>query len=101
VTATAKPLDWMFTLSKSNQLLPQARDRSENRQDALPLFVLNGAIYISDLVELIRNDFNLVRNDSIGFVMSKVESIDIDDQFDFDVAEHFLRKQSGVGKNCE
>ena len=94
VTATAKPLEWMFTLSKSNQLLPHTRGRSLNRQDALPLFVLNGAIYISDIVELIKNDFNLVRDDSIGFVMSKVESIDVDDQFDFEVAEHFLRKVS-------
>ncbi len=99
VTATAKPLDWMFTLSKSNQLLPQTRDRRLNRQEALPFFVLNGAIYISNLLELIENDFNLVRNNSIGFVMSKVESIDIDDQFDFDVAEHFLRRESGGGEN--
>jgi CMP-N-acetylneuraminic acid synthetase len=101
VNATAKPLDWMFTLSKSNQLVPQTREKSLNRQEALPLYVLNGAIYISNLVELIKNDFNLVRNDSIGFVMSKVESIDIDDQFDFEVAEHFLRKESGKGENYE
>lgn len=99
VTATAKPLDWMFSLSKANQLLPQTRDRTLNRQDAPPLFVLNGAIYISNLVELIENDFNLVRNDSIGFVMSKVESIDIDDEFDFEVADHFLRKESSWGEN--
>jgi CMP-N,N'-diacetyllegionaminic acid synthase len=99
LTYGAKPLEWTFKLSKSNQLIPQTREEIFNRQEAEPYYFLNGALYISDLDELVKNDFNLVRDDSIGFVMSKLESIDIDDEFDFEVAEYFLRKASEKGEN--
>jgi CMP-N-acetylneuraminic acid synthetase len=101
VTAGAKPLEWTFKLSELNQLIPQTSNKVLNRQDTAPYFVLNGAIYISDLLELKENDFNLLRNNSLGFVMSKIESIDIDDDFDFQIAEYFLRQKNDRGRNYE
>lgn len=56
------------------------------RQDLEPYYRINGAIYIQK-TEILMNEKNLYGPGSYAYVMSKVHSVDIDDAFDFMVAE--------------
>lgn len=64
------------------------------RQEMIPTFEHNGAIYIADIQKFIENpNFN---NDQVGaFVMDRLDSIDIDNAFDFEIAELVISKRSG------
>lgn len=54
-------------------------------------FTLNGAIYIID-VEYFMNKGELYGANSFAYIMNKQNSIDIDDEFDFLIAELLLKK---------
>ncbi len=56
------------------------------RQDLGTYYRINGAIYIQK-TEVLMNNQNLYGPKSFAYVMSKVHSVDIDDAFDFMVAE--------------
>lgn len=56
------------------------------RQDLGTYYRINGAIYIQK-TEILMNEKNLYGPKSFAYVMSKVHSVDIDDAFDFMVAD--------------
>ena len=56
------------------------------RQDLGTFYRINGAIYIQTS-ELLMNEGNLYGAKSYAYVMSKLHSVDIDDAFDFMMAE--------------
>ena len=62
------------------------------RQDSPSLYLLNGAIYIASREFLLAHHSFLVG--AVPFIMSHEASIDIDNYFDWSVAEHFLRQLS-------
>jgi len=76
-------------LSMSNFLNP---DINKTPSQNLPLYYrLNGAIYICDTTALLKEK-NLYLKDRIyAYIMSKKNSIDIDDQIDFDLAGLYLK----------
>ena len=61
------------------------------RQDLGIYYRINGAIYIQK-TELLMNAGNLYGPKSYAYVMSKVHSVDIDDAFDFMVAETAMER---------
>lgn len=61
------------------------------RQNLDTYYRLNGAIYIQK-TELLMNNLDLYGPNSYAYVMSKIHSIDIDDAFDFMVAEAAMRQ---------
>lgn len=63
------------------------------RQNLDIYYRLNGAIYIQK-TELLMNKQNLYGPNSYAYVMSKTHSIDIDDAFDFMVAEAAMRQNN-------
>lgn len=63
------------------------------RQNLDIYYRLNGAIYIQK-TELLMNKQNLYGSNSYAYVMSKTHSIDIDDAFDFMVAEAAMRQNN-------
>jgi N-acylneuraminate cytidylyltransferase/CMP-N,N'-diacetyllegionaminic acid synthase len=67
---------------------------SSRRQDKQPEYVENGAIYATETLHFL--DKGKIRGGSIGlFEMSKRESIDIDTEFDFWLAETIKQRLEG------
>ncbi len=63
----------------------------KNRQKLETYYRLNGALYIVDVTYLMANG-NLYGDGSFAYPMSKEASVDIDDAFDFEIAELYLKK---------
>ncbi|MCQ9206946.1 MAG: acylneuraminate cytidylyltransferase family protein [Omnitrophica bacterium] len=61
------------------------------RQDLPKAYRPNGAIYISD-AETIMRTRSFYEPEPLAFVMEKRQSVDIDDEFDFELAEFLYRK---------
>lgn len=58
-------------------------------QDLLPIYIPNGAIYVSSVVTLLKNK-SFYTKKTLPYVMPRERSIDIDTQEDFNAAEQFL-----------
>ena len=89
VESRAHP-SWMYKLGGSNSLMPVEKDSVHRRQDLPPVFLLNGAIYLSDIA-WIRSGSKLIGGESIGYVMPPERSVDIDDMLDWRIAEMLLK----------
>lgn len=76
-------------LSMDNFLNEEVKKR---RQELSKFYELNGAIYIADIDYLKENKDFYVKN-SYAYIMSKKNSIDIDDEFDFKLAEILMENQ--------
>lgn len=75
---------WMFSIEKTGRLHPVAGgDYINSQRQALPsAYVLNGAIYISAVPELLRRR-SFLSKDTVGYVMPMERSLDIDTETDF------------------
>lgn len=75
---------WMYRCGDSKRLEPvlPANEFATRRQDLPPIFILNGAIYISRISSLMANK-RFIGPDTVGYVMSRERSIDIDTAEDF------------------
>ena len=60
------------------------------RQEVDPIFYLEGSIYVSDRNKLFEEN-SFYHDETIGYVMSKDKSLEIDDEFDFIMAEALMR----------
>lgn len=88
---------------KSIIKIPQSRsldgffDSRENarRQDAEKYYRLNGAIYIQK-VKCLFDGCNLYGEKSYSYIMSKDHSLDIDDEYDFIMAEAVAKRKVGL-----
>jgi N-acylneuraminate cytidylyltransferase/CMP-N,N'-diacetyllegionaminic acid synthase len=61
-------------------------------QDQEQVFHPNGAIYIRSLEDLNESSLATLYKDAVPYIMSKVESIDIDEETDFLIAQAILNK---------
>ncbi len=77
---------------KLRSVLP-AEMRPARRQDCPPIYRLNGAIYVANRDSISRNH-SLMDSDTIGYVMPRERSIDIDEEEDIRVVERFLASSS-------
>ncbi len=66
-----------------------SRDNMKPRQAFGTYYRINGAIYIADIREFDKNGFQY-KEGSYAYIMNKKNSIDIDDEFDFKLAEMLL-----------
>lgn len=64
-----------------------------NRQDLDATFYPNGAIYIFRISDFIDNNFKIPFSNTIPYVMSDIESIDIDKKIDLEIATNLLLKK--------
>ena len=85
---------WTYWLDERYSLtsIIESNDIHSRRQDLQPAFALNGAIYIVGVNEFLSHK-SFVHKDSIGFVMGKKSSVDIDDLLDFKFAELLLSEE--------
>lgn len=84
---------WMYTISDSNQLVPliNTKDRPTRRQDAQPVYVPNGAVYIVRSVNFKENRC-FVYPSTRAWIMPVSRSIDIDTEDDLRMFEYLCEK---------
>lgn len=68
------------------------KDISTRRQELPKYYRLNGAIYIY-IVDYYLKNKNLYQEKSYAYIMEKKYSIDIDDEYDFKIAEYLLKEE--------
>jgi N-acylneuraminate cytidylyltransferase len=94
VTISDKSPYWMFTKDNNDKLhaLLDAPRKISRRQDLPVTYVLNGAVYVAECKWLIKNG-TLLTADTVGYEMSQRNSLDIDNQFQFRVAELIMTEK--------
>lgn len=88
---------WSNTLPKDGNMdgfiKPEAIQRA---QDLQQYYRLNGAIYIFDIDKMLLNQKVIYNNKTFAYKMNAKESIDIDNEFDFNLAEYIVGKGSAI-----
>jgi CMP-N,N'-diacetyllegionaminic acid synthase len=91
VAPVAKSPYWMYSLDPSSTLVPVIPGpQPSRRQDAPPVFELNGAVYVVR-AEVLRRERTFAPPGTVGYVMDRARSIDIDVEDDLRAAEAALR----------
>lgn len=88
--------EWMYRLdSKKPKLFLSSKNIETKRSQDLPkLGIINGAIYIMSYDTLMKK--NKIQDDSVSiYLMPRERSVDIDDLFDFELAEFLMNRQNG------
>lgn len=91
ITLADKSPFWMYTLNGKG-MINKFIDNSiliQQRQDLPKVYALNGAVYVCATEALIQNKSFLLTN-TVGYIMSKINSIDIDSELDLFVAEQLM-----------
>ncbi|MCM3079671.1 cytidylyltransferase domain-containing protein [Brevibacillus invocatus] len=94
VTLTDKSPYWMYSLSECKELIPVITKNNTitRRQDSPDVFVLNGAVFVAKSAWL-EHTGNFLHEETIGFVMPKERSIDLDTTLDFALAEAIIKEE--------
>ena len=96
VVEVTQPPEWMYTLNEEGRLQPFLHSGETRRQDTNLKYIPNGAIYIAD-IDLLREDgYVFSKSKSLPYLMDLKTSIDIDDKFDFELAEWIIQKGQNV-----
>jgi CMP-N,N'-diacetyllegionaminic acid synthase len=96
VSVTESKMNPYFNLFEKNNIgfLEKCKPGDYGRrQDCPEVFAYNGAIYVintKSLIDKTMNDFTRI----IPYKMDEISSIDIDSQFDWDLAEYVMLKNS-------
>ncbi len=88
---------WMNTLKGDLSLQNFLVEKDTNRQQLEKFYRINGAIYIAK-VDYYKQNRDFFGRKSFAYIMDKKNSIDIDDKFDFELAEFFMSKNAK--ENC-
>lgn len=101
VTEVQKSPYWMYKI-ENGMLCPiiEKNKNANNRQELEPIYVLNGAVYVS-CYDSIRAIDGFVDKKTEAYIMPIERSIDIDSEFDWDFAEFLLCQSShNVDHKC-
>lgn len=89
----SKSINWMFQIDCDSKLIkPQLLFSPDNRQLQGENYVLNGAIYVFSRSFFMKNK-KLISDGTVGYVMPRSSSIDIDDEDDWNMAEYYLERR--------
>lgn len=81
---------YMNTINESLSLREFiSKDVKMRRQELPKYYRLNGAIYLSDVINYL-SEGDLYGENSYAYVMNKKNSIDVDDELDFNIAEYLI-----------
>ena len=85
---------WSYRINNDNHLEPlmQAKYSTMRRQDLPTAYVLNGAVYATRVNWLLKHQSG-ISDSTVPYVMPMERSIDIDAEFDLDVATLILERQ--------
>jgi CMP-N,N'-diacetyllegionaminic acid synthase len=87
---------WSNTLDKSLSMKGFLKDEILNTrsQDLEKYYRLNGAIYICKTEKLLEEKSFFLKDNIFSYVMDRVSSIDIDEEIDFILAGHLIKKKN-------
>ncbi len=77
--------------SKSMKNFINENDAKIRTQDLTKYYRLNGALYIADIFSIKKNKTFFMGENTHAYIMDKINSIDIDDQYDLKVAEFLFK----------
>ncbi len=85
---------WSNTLPDNSSLLDfiPINIQTTPSQNLPDYYRLNGALYICEIRRMLEEKTLYLSSNCFGYVMSRKNSIDIDDQVDFDLAEIYLTR---------
>lgn len=94
VSEPAKSPYWSFSISDSGTLVPLIDTGGiiPCRQDLPKVYALNGAVYVAR-VSWLKDNKTFITRETIGYVMNKERSFDIDDEVDFRIVEYLITSQ--------
>jgi CMP-N-acetylneuraminic acid synthetase len=85
--------EWQYRIGRDGVLSPFAKPgQTTRRQDLTSSYVLNGAVYVRNS-KLFLRDGTFVRKGTVGFVMPRDRSIDVDDELDWFIAEALMKRR--------
>jgi len=85
---------WAFRIEKGFLKSEFTQDKLKRSQESPKLYRPNGSIFIIRTQTFLKNR-SFYTNHSIPYIMPRERSIDIDDEFDFSMAEILLKKSEG------
>ena len=89
--------NWIYKLSEANQLIKIYDEaKSTNRQELECFYKLNGAIYISYTDYFLNSNYfdPLITNQTIGYKMKDLDSLDIDNINDIKIVENIIMNKN-------
>lgn len=87
--------EWMYKIDGSSKIIPYANSINDTKrsQDLEKIYKLNGAVYVMKR-EVVKRGGVIVDDKNLAFIiMGKERSVDIDDIYDFELAESILKRQ--------
>jgi len=93
---------WMYTMNENNQLSPilNSDKRPTRRQDSGNIYQLNGAVYVNEVEQLVR-DRSFVTDSTLAYIMPAEASIDIDTELDLMVLEKLMAVSAAKNMKVE
>ncbi|MEZ8389269.1 acylneuraminate cytidylyltransferase family protein [Vibrio splendidus] len=91
------PPEWSNSLPSNLSMARFLREDIVSRsQDYIQSYRLNGALYIYDVKKLLSYRDVKYRTDSFAYIMKQDCSIDIDTEFDFDIADLYMKRLGDI-----
>lgn len=83
---------WMYTLTEQGKMEPvlPSSERDIPRQALPEVYVLNGAVYVAEVLWLQRSR-TFLTEETVAFVMPRERSVDIDTLDDLELADRLMR----------
>ena len=82
---------WMYKLESNKNIKPIFNnEKASRRQDLSEVYVINGALYLGN-AEFYKREKKFINDETLGYIMPKERSIDIDDMDDWMLSEYKLR----------
>lgn len=96
VTEAQQSPYWMYSLGDDLKLNPfvQYDGKINRRQDLPKVYMLNGAVYVAEYRFIIENK-SFITEETVGYIMSGENSVDIDTENDFKLTELLLATKDG------
>ncbi|TQP19753.1 acylneuraminate cytidylyltransferase family protein [Vibrio cholerae] len=94
VTPCEHPPQWTNILPEDGSMKDFIQCNNKRSQDLGEYYRLNGAIYIYDVQALLNSGTILYRDDTYAYKMSNKYSVDIDNEFDFELAEYIIKMRT-------
>lgn len=91
------PISWYYRMDRDGVIQNadfDGKDSMNNRQQNDKYYIPNGAIYILDY-KLLKSQRTYYAKDTIGYVMPRAKSVDIDSVDDFKYAEYLIKENRG------
>ena len=102
ICRTEHPVEWMGNLSPDGFLDSFFLQTKLNRQsqEFLPSYQINGAIYITPVALFLKEKTFFLRKGVTAYVMDRASSVDIDDEYDLQLAAWLLnRREKSMADN--